>query len=991
MANGTSILTFVWNADGLSLCGNNVEISGKDSGLINTISGNYNCVVADFLDEIMALVTKVKPEIIVISTVDESEVSKFHNTLLPNEMKRRLSKIYNFFDKNGTSLPSYHDKQEKIVTGLPNKSVIRTSIYIDADKIKLYSKIDGGRKDVYQCNSSNIISGAVLNKFVKNDNGSVVEFNIISIKLNDVKEILNISLEKDADKYLRKGETATIKNILNRVCLVKIFNNLIKTKENSKSVTFVLGDFNYMLPIKDFEGDNITIGDLYEKDQLKNNLNQILGTDLKYDEGVNFKSGSVSDGRGPEFLPGFKLVKERTDYLNPFIPFSKSKALYEKRDEIEEVGWRERIVYNGEDVKCLQYSSVDYGNTRYSRHAGVMGIYVVGDMGKKLRDYYGEIENESQLDYVSTELEGNKIKKGIYGNDSVNYTKFNKVSENFSSRNFEEFLAVLLHVADESEKISFIIMAIEFFLAKKDDARVDFFRKALSDFIYNTENKYYNNFDIGFFNIRIRAIKHKILGKDFDKDLEERFSYIVDNNYIENKDINELIPQLNFEMFEKMSDKAFKTLFDKLLKNEQYELCKDMIVTRENKFILTYDIGEGNFGKINDDIIAAMTDYESKEKNRVPSYIRYVSTKLERYEYNNISAKIKGYIEIKPYYLYKESEKFYLDRNIKFKFDDIMPFETYKMFFRMNESSIKSLKPKIELKYDISEDKTTLHKNLQNIEKVVDPEFNMDSAQFLIDMEKNRFSYLENPKDFDYFGILQGTNRYTVISDIGRLTSMNNFNINIGKLLQKSNMYSELIPLSNRMKYVKYKSKSPQKEDTGKYFEEILNKEQIDFFIWDKGEAYWHGLEFSVSQVNSYEKGATKSVNLERYNKKIDNLKLGETGNRLKSIGEKIYKFSPNEKKYKEDLGKLGKLSENYKKSFEIEKNEDTKKLDYAEKDKDLKDMNNNFKNINELINGLNENLDKDNYEKFNKYEFDENFGLIYNRISTNLEKVKKA
>lgn len=874
-SNGTSILCFIWNADGLSLCGNNIETDAQKS-IYNTVVNKFSCVVADFFDEIMALVTKIKPEIVIISTVDESETSKFHSVLLPEEMKRRLSTVYQFFDRNRLRLPSYHTDAEKIKTGTPIKSVIRSSVYIAASKIKLYSKIEG-LKDAFECKSSDVISGGILNRFKKSDSNGTTNFNIVTIKLNDVKELESFNIEKDNNKYLEGNEDVIVKNILNRACLINIFGNLIKDDDNINNVNIILGDFNYMIPIKDLLSDNITIADLYQRDQLKNNLNKIFGKDKKYEEGVNYRASIVTESNGPEFLPGFRLKSGRAEYLNPFLPFSRSKEIYKNdASQIDEVGWRERIVYYGNNLKCLQYSSVDYGNTKYSRHAGVMAVYVVGSLDENIKKHYGGDEESSQLDYITTEInEKGEIIKGIYGNDSVNYIKFNKICPHFFETSPEEFLAIILHTSEKSEELSLIIMAIEFYMKKGMEEKVEFFRNALADRIYNTENKYYNNFDIGFFNIRVRAIKHKILGIDFDKKLEARFAFNIDNNYVENKSVEDLLDICNFEVYEKMSDKAFSTLFKKLLKEKQYEICKKMAVTRENKFLIKFSIKkDGNSVKINknDDIkneVVKRCEKKAKGDRKIfiPSYIRYISNLIEICKDNNYVIEIENLIEIKPYYLYKIDEKFYLKSNILCT-SGILSYGAYAMFYKMNKRIFKGLK--VVENYDLKElrengsNYTYISKNFDNVESIKKPIFNKDILEFMIMMERNREMYHEillgnSDNDYEFYGIKKETFP-AVIDNLDKLVKLKNIELN--NLLNLTKSYPPIIELNDRIEYIKYKAKnskggkSEKIGDIGEiYKDEVLKSATCKYYIRENyDEVYWNGIAFAKTKYEDWKK-----------------------------------------------------------------------------------------------------------------------------------------
>jgi hypothetical protein len=186
------------------------------------------------------------------------------------------------------------------------------------------------------------------------------------------------------------------KNIRDRTIqeTLEAFNNKIKENTNITNIAkFVVGDLNYRIEFQNDETEKNKFLELFQGGTSKTitieapetievsktieipkttedfNINDYKKFDQlqNVDALNNYKEGIDNDG--PNFLPTCKLKKDCKSTNRPYQII--------KGDTLRIPSWCDRILYLGDNIKCLLYENFDRGQTCMSDHIPVIGLYKI--------------------------------------------------------------------------------------------------------------------------------------------------------------------------------------------------------------------------------------------------------------------------------------------------------------------------------------------------------------------------------------------------------------------------------------------------------------------------------------------------------------------------------------------------------------------------------------------------------------------------------------
>ena len=204
-------------------------------------------------------------------------------------------------------------------------------------------------------------------------------------------------LEKESDQ----GKIIRDKTIQETL---KYFNILEKKLEINEYI-FLMGDLNYRIS---FNNDNIKQSNFIELLEKKDIQNFNANNYLLFDQHHNSITNNVilsgynegKNNNGPTFFPTCKLIKQ--------CPINEIRKYQINKGNTQRIpSWCDRILYMGNNIKCLLYESFDKGQTCKSDHIPVIGLYEITSLEQKGSNIY----YQKYLKYKQKYLE---LKKIIY-------------------------------------------------------------------------------------------------------------------------------------------------------------------------------------------------------------------------------------------------------------------------------------------------------------------------------------------------------------------------------------------------------------------------------------------------------------------------------------------------------------------------------------------------------------------------------------------------
>lgn len=321
------ICVFTWNANSMRLCEVNDEVKAKAnrSGILNRRL--LSCDIPDFTPQMLSVVNKYKPIIVVISTISEANnFTYYHAEFLPSFMS---GLGYNYINRdslesNGTTRSSIYILQSLA----PVTQVFNRALPMLSDTVK-------------------IDNSAALGLYVGTTLGT---FAFVTANCTENVDNINLAVKKQDVMIRKDGLTST--NV--------ILNSIVRSLGSDKPVDYliVMGRLGYR--ISNFSND----GQLVNLSQRLQMPNTDFASHYKlYDEyyrerdvGNVYTLAEGVGNKGITFPPTCDLITNRPQncnrncYDNSILPSWCSRILY--------------AVYDPQlHIDCKEYNSITAGKT----------------------------------------------------------------------------------------------------------------------------------------------------------------------------------------------------------------------------------------------------------------------------------------------------------------------------------------------------------------------------------------------------------------------------------------------------------------------------------------------------------------------------------------------------------------------------------------------------------------------------------------------------
>lgn len=381
--NSLKIMIFSWNADGIRLCETlSTTRAQQQRGAFSKFIGfKKDCVTPNFFIEIRRFIEDERPGLVVMTTQDE-DISKtyFHAEVLPREMVEsgyvmvQRQKLDNIGERaSGLMLPN-------VPGGQPKGSALRVSVYARSD---VYPGIQEMESQLRQSFSE----GYLVSSLIQNNRYAGAICVYVWHAVYGRMAFIATHLPSGVDALLVKGKNKKIDQRTynraiyygNNLCLANAMNVFVESldPEDKPDYVFLIGDLNYNISSSTKTTQQIINEITQNPATIKNyRANDELTEALKEPFLKGFKEGVQN--RGPEFLPTWKMRRERgDDCVSPTLQKGIPANCY---DGSNGIGWHDRILYSDDGsnvVSCNRYVRVDAANMHMSEHAGVAGVYTV--------------------------------------------------------------------------------------------------------------------------------------------------------------------------------------------------------------------------------------------------------------------------------------------------------------------------------------------------------------------------------------------------------------------------------------------------------------------------------------------------------------------------------------------------------------------------------------------------------------------------------------
>ena len=356
------VMCFSWNAGGIKFCDttSQEEADKALSKFKRFFQGQ--CIVPDFFIDIQNNIERYLPGITVFSTQDESYYSSyFHSKVLPQQMP----------------LINYSLLKRKTIILGSNDETMRVSIYVRGDLLNDFKFGEGIIKnrslDDEWIESYEEKSEGALGSYILHPTYGIILF--ITIILTPIGGDIRRGFTRESLRAYAKAH-----NNRQLIDILDYFVDSIPDDIRPDHV-FILGDLAYDIIIPNKTNQQILT-------QYATNVSKIsemvkyyeLTQALKEFPLLGFKEGV--GGKGPSFLPTWKLKRGRTSRCEPSTNNKIiSKYCFESPHQIiGGIGFHDRVLYrdmltSNYAVKCLSYDRIDIKNIHQSDHAGVMGFF----------------------------------------------------------------------------------------------------------------------------------------------------------------------------------------------------------------------------------------------------------------------------------------------------------------------------------------------------------------------------------------------------------------------------------------------------------------------------------------------------------------------------------------------------------------------------------------------------------------------------------------
>lgn len=391
-------MAFTWNADGVRICrtlAQTVEEERRQETVRGVTTHRYTCATPDFFRDFINQVEQVKPHLVVVATQGEpSDGTYLHSDFLPARMPEHGYRLLNRGKLDKVGLGS----SGLVVNGMKVDTSDRLSVYVAEAEAANFRAQDAildslfGKNHTLSFSCHSAVSRAAGAIAVYVNHPVFGRFCFISLDLPESSDILSVrGGQLDYDSYRTAIRAANV------LCLINMQNHFyfaLPEGERAEHIV-VLGDFNYEIRIPGKTAEEVA-GELASK-PTNDFLRQVIE---KYDEFTAarrdgsftaYKEGPSNDG--PLFPPTYWLHRDRSlecqrgaiGVTGEGSSSGEGRKLTAGCYEVEShhfPAWRERIIYKDMGntnfvTHCTYYQSIDTGNMKGSRHAGVVGIFVV--------------------------------------------------------------------------------------------------------------------------------------------------------------------------------------------------------------------------------------------------------------------------------------------------------------------------------------------------------------------------------------------------------------------------------------------------------------------------------------------------------------------------------------------------------------------------------------------------------------------------------------
>ncbi len=396
------VMVFAWNADGVRLCrtlAQDIEKEKQNEFIRGYTTNRYDCATPDFFRTFIGQVESVHPHMVIVATQGEpTDGTYLHSDFLPARMPEHGYRLLSRAKLDNVGLGS----SNLPVNGQKMETAERLSVYAAAEEFVNFSAQSAAMDKLFGsdhslnvlCRSGVARSSGALATYVSHP--VFGRFCFINVDLPESSDILSVRRGAlDYDSYRDAIKAA------NTLCLINMQNHFYYSmpEEARPEHVIVFGDFNYEIRIPGKSAEEVA-AELVSK---PNNefLRKVISD---YDEFSVAKSATPLKGykegpsnEGPLFPPTYWLHRDRTpDCQRGFVGISGEGSA--SGSSSGKVGsscyditsfhypsWRERAIYKDMGstpfvTHCTYYQSIDVGNMRQSRHAGVVGVYVIKRM-----------------------------------------------------------------------------------------------------------------------------------------------------------------------------------------------------------------------------------------------------------------------------------------------------------------------------------------------------------------------------------------------------------------------------------------------------------------------------------------------------------------------------------------------------------------------------------------------------------------------------------
>lgn len=363
------IICFCWNTQSIRLCettSNFIMRKNREENWFNKYKYQYDAEIVDFMPNFILIMQEFDCDIVVFSfQEDASPGSYFHSDLLPLKMQEinyELLAREKIMGIGKTSLESFYNGEIK-TRGL------RTSIY--AKKTFNYLNY---KTLFYNPNFSRNKAAIGINIKLKNKK-------ILTI-VNTHLPYDSKSVEKSVDlqDYTIRQDSIFNSNIFfNEVCR-NVISGWTDKSQSCDNYVFLMGDLNYrMKPFVNWSaretGEYILSSDYQEIKKYDEFYIQMKNNFI-----YNFNEGKKN--KGPSFHPTCKMKKERiqarTDASVRASAFASVIDNYNLGQNDQRVpSYCDRILYKGNNIKCIDYNSLDEGVVKKSDHMAIYGLFEI--------------------------------------------------------------------------------------------------------------------------------------------------------------------------------------------------------------------------------------------------------------------------------------------------------------------------------------------------------------------------------------------------------------------------------------------------------------------------------------------------------------------------------------------------------------------------------------------------------------------------------------